>query len=589
MLGKIVSIEGNTVTINFSIDITSQISLVNFHVVFEDGNNKIVGEIKQVDQTTAKIAVVGELINNTFLPGSSKKPSFKAGVRLINIEELGKVLGEQQVTDGSKVYFGLSTVYQNYRINVPVNEFFSNHFAILGNTGSGKSFTVSRLIQNLFSSPKVPFNSNIFIFDAYGEYTNAFSRLKEINPKVNYKVYTTDTEDVGGNVLKIPIWLLDVDDIAHILEVDNPKQLPIIEKALNLVRILNDNNPNANTYRNDLIAHALRDILLSGKDSSKIRDQITAVLSNFSTAELNLNSEIKELGYNRTLKQCLYTDNTGKMQEVEKVISFLNTFIIPEIDTMNNVISMQYTLTDLKNALDLALISEGILKSDSVYDYANVLAVRLHTLVNSKTAAFFEYNEMVSREKFISDLLLTDTGEKAQIVNFNIKYVSDRMAKALTKIITHILFEFVVENLNRGAVPIHILIEEAHRYVQNDKDYEVLGYNIFDRITKEGRKYGILLGLITQRPSELSETSISQCSNFIILKTMHPKDLDFIRNMVPNMSQDIMESLKILQAGSCIAFGNAFNIPISIKFEKANPEPLSNNVDIIKLWYVNHF
>ena len=110
-------------------------------------------------------------------------------------------------------------------------------------------------------------------------------------------------------------------------------------------------------------------------------------------------------------------------------------------------------------------------------------------------------------------------------------------------------------------------------------------YNIFNRIAKEGRKYGVLLGFITQRPSELSETSISQCSNFIIFRTVHPKDVDYIRNLIPNISEEILEELKQLQPGIAMVFGSAFQVPISVKFDKPNPEPLSNNADITKLWY----
>ena len=240
---------------------------------------------------------------------------------------------------------------------------------------------------------------------------------------------------------------------------------------------------------------------------------------------------------------------------------------------------------DFENALDFALISEGILKSDKVFDYANVLSVRLHSLVNSEYAKYFECTELLSKETFIRKLITSIDGKKAQIVNFNISHVDDRMAKAITKIISHILFTFNVESKQRGQIPFHIIIEEAHRYVQNDTDAEILGYNIFDRITKEGRKYGVLLGLITQRPSELSETSISQCSNFIILRTLHPRDLSFIKNMVPSVSSDIIEQLKSLQAGNCIAFGSAFKVPVAMKFDKADPEPLSNNVDLTSTWY----
>ena len=194
-----------------------------------------------------------------------------------------------------------------------------------------------------------------------------------------------------------------------------------------------------------------------------------------------------------------------------------------------------YTLKDLEKALEFSLISEGILKSDKVFDYANILSVRLHSLVNSTYAEYFNYDTMVGRESYINSLLTTSfDGKKAQIVNFNINYVNDRMAKSLVKIISKLLFDFAAENRNRASMPFHILLEEAHRYVQDDIDKDLLGYNIFDRITKEGRKYGVLLGLITQRPSELSETSISQCSNFIILRTLHPKDLNYIKEMVPN-------------------------------------------------------
>lgn len=585
MIGRIIEIVGSEVTVKLGIDITSQTNLVNLHVVFEDEKAKIVGEIKNLDKQNAKITIVGELTNDSFLPGYSKKPSFHSEVRMIRMDELTKILGSQQIKDSSQIYFGLSTIYTNYRINVDVNKFFSNHFAIIGNTGSGKSFTVARLIQNIFgSSSYVPVNSNIFIFDAYGEYTNALSKIGNNNPLLKYKCYTTDIEEKSLDLLKIPVWLMDTDDIAQLLSVDNPNQLPIIEKALRLVKILSSKNKNLNKYKNDIISRAIIDLLISGKDFGKVRDQVTAVLTNFHTEELNLESKIIEPGYTRTLKQCLYTDKSGKMQEVELVVNFLNKFIIEDIKP-GNFDNINYTLVDLENALDFALISEGILKSDRVFDYANVLSVRLHSLVESSYAKYFEYDEPVSKETYIRKLITSIDGKKAQIVNFNINHVDDRMAKAIVKIISRILFSYSVESKERAKIPFHIIIEEAHRYVQDDNDISILGYNIFDRITKEGRKYGVILGFITQRPSELSETSLSQCSNFVILRTLHPKDLSFISSMINDFSSDMLESLKNLQPGNAIAFGSAFKIPVAIRFEKPNPEPLSNNADIAKLWF----
>ena len=107
--------------------------------------------------------------------------------------------------------------------------------------------------------------------------------------------------------------------------------------------------------------------------------------------------------------------------------------------------------------------------------------------------------------------------------------------------------------------PINIILEEAHRYVQNDNDNSIIGYNIFDRIIKEGRKYGTILGFVTQRPSELSSTALSQCSNYIVLRMFHPEDLDVVRNITHSISESTINRLKTLRSGYGICFGDAFN------------------------------
>ena len=134
----------------------------------------------------------------------------------------------------------------------------------------------------------------------------------------------------------------------------------------------------------------------------------------------------------------------------------------------------------------------------------------------------------------------------------------------------------------------HLFLEEAHRYVQNDNDIYLIGYNIFERVAKEGRKYGMILNLISQRPVEISETVISQCSNFLIFKMNHPRDLEYIRQMLPNISAEIVEKQKSLQPGTCVAFGRAFKVPMIVKMQLPNPEPHSSNADVVDKWTVNH-
>ena len=589
MLGRIEEIIDNSVTIKLSININEQPNLVNLHVVFEDGTNrKVVAEIANTNQTHIIANIVGEIKDGIFTPGSSVKPSFKSNIRLIKTEELELLYGKQELEFGY-TNFGSSNVYEGYKINVNINEFFNSHFSILGNTGSGKSCTVASILQKLYiSNPAAaPVNSALFFFDAYGEYTHAFEKLHTVNSNLNYKAYTTNIIDPETEILRIPIWLLDVDDLALLLDATSPTQLPIIEKTLKLVPILTGSSENVIRRKNDIIARALQDILLSGMDSTKIRDQVMGVLTKFNTPTLNLETQIVQPGYTRTLKQCLYIDKTGKMQEMELVVEFIRGYILEQtIDVPEEELNKFYSLNDLELAMDFALISEGILKSNKVFDTANIMSVRLHTLATGDNKEYFSYPKYVDRDQYIETLLIDPrTNSRVQIVNFNINYVDDRIAKVMTKIISRMLFLKASTTKPRGSRAYHIIIEEAHRYVQHDSDIELLGYNIFERISKEGRKYGVFLALITQRPSELSDTCVSQCMNFIILRTQHPVDLKYIKEMIPNISSEVVLQLKSLKPGNCIAFGSAFKVPTVMYIDLPDPRPLSNNVDLEVVWY----
>ena len=479
MIGNIIEVLGNRVRVNLAIDITGQNNFLGVHVIFEDNDKKIVGEIVFLDKKECHINIVGEIVGDKFIFGINDRPAFKSKVRIITMPELEIILGKQEKTK-DKTFFGLSTVYKNYKINVDTNSFFSNHFAIFGNSGSGKSCTFAKIIQSVFdNSENPPIKSRFIIFDAYGEYIKAFSHINTINSKLSTKVITTDIKDTNNELLQIPVWLLDIDDIALLLNADRIEQLPIIEKALKLAPIFKSENEEIIQLKNDIIARALIDIVRSGKESTIIRDQLVAVLSTYFTKDLNLNSEIHQPGYVRTFKQCLQIDAMGKMSDIEIVVSFLNSFIndtfkIPDPDG-----SVVYNLVDLKSALDFALISEGILKSEKIFDYANVLSVRLNSLANSEYGKYFQISDKMSKEEYISYLFLNKENRLAQILDVNINYVDDRLGKVIAKIISRMVFNVLVKSPIRGANPIHIVIEEAHRYVQEDNDLKLLGYNIW--------------------------------------------------------------------------------------------------------------
>ena len=587
MLGTIVATDENMVYVKLNPQVNNISNIINSFVVFESKESNIVGEVINIKENVLHINLVGQIKDNIFVAGISKKPSLDSSIKIISKEKVPFIIGMPTYKENRDLLLGTSPIYDNVQIGINVNDFFSKHFAIIGSTGSGKSCGVARIFQNLFSKKmSIPYKASIFLFDAYGEYHNAFKDINKLNPNINFKAYTTNIKG-DTEIMKIPLWFLGVDDIALLLNAEKSNQLTIIEKALKYVTIFGREETSVIKYKNDIIARALLDILASGNSPAQIRDQVFSVLSHYNTSELNLETPIVQPGYTRPLKQCFLIDATGKIRDMELVTNIMNGYLLDEYTLELPDGSFRYTLKDLKDAFEFALISEGVLKSQKIYDDLNILKVRLHTLLNSDNHIYFDYPEYITKEKYIRNLMTASNGKKAQIINFNINYIDDRLAKTITKIYAKLLFDYSKNMEQKASFPFHIILEEAHRYVQNDNDIYLLGYNIFDRITKEGRKYGVLLGLITQRPSELSETAISQCSNFLIFKVQHPKDVGYIKEMVPNITEEEIKKIKMLPPGMCMAFGSGFKLPVLVKFALPNPEPNSRSANITETWFVD--
>ena len=207
MFGKIVYISDSVAHVKTSGPIST--NLMNMHVIFEDEEKKILGEIIDINEDIIKINFLGEFSGKKYLGGVIRKPTFKANIRLITEDELKLIVGD--LSDDT-LNIGHSALYDNCDIRVKINDLLSNHMAIFGNTGSGKSCGVARILQNIFRNDKLtPIRSNFLIFDAYGEYHNALKNINEIDPRLRFKFYTTNVNQEGGEILSIPTWLLNID------------------------------------------------------------------------------------------------------------------------------------------------------------------------------------------------------------------------------------------------------------------------------------------------------------------------------------------------------------------------------------------
>lgn len=585
MFGKIKYITEGEAHIESKIEPGQDVDLMNSNVVFEAPNQAILGEVEEVNDDTIKIRFLGEFINGRYVSGVIRKPLLSSNIRMINKEELQELMG----TYNDKTFkLGQSAIYKDYTVCVNINDLLSNHMAIFGNSGSGKSCGVSRIVQNLFSNPNfIAYNANIFIFDAYGEYKTAFGKINQINPNYSYKFITTNPTDPTDQLLQIPVHLLNLDDLTLLLQASSHTQIPILERTLKLAKIFAEVSDESRIYKNHLIAKALLAILFSNETTKQKKNEVFQIIQVCHTPEFNFDTEVQGLGYSRKFSDCFEIDSKGNFGESVLINDYILKFINDDLEGKIVPKDVYYTLKDLANALEFTLISEGFQHNETLYDDAIVLKVRLNSIINSNIGSYFNYPNYITAEQYISSLVAMPNRRKAQIININLEDVDDTYAKVIVKIYARMFFEFAKTREQRASIPFHLFLEEAHRYVSKDADTFLIGYNIFERIAKEGRKYGVLLNIISQRPVEISDTVISQCNNFLIFKMTHPKDIEYIRTMLPNISQDVIEKQKVLQPGNCVGFGSAFKLPMIIKLEMPNPMPYSTNCDVSARWRVN--
>lgn len=582
MFGKIRYIDDITAVVEINKENMVVPNLMNLHVIFETDDLKLLGEVKKVDEETVHIDLMGQFVGERFIAGTIKKPTLDSKVRIINDDELNILLGKD---DDKSIYLGHSAIYPDKNVYIDINQFFSNHASIFGNTGSGKSCSVARIVQNIFLNKQfLAYNANLFIFDAYGEYKNAFKVLDKFNQNYQYKFITSNPVDPGDVQLNIPVFLLTIDDICLLLQADNHHQYTIVERMLKLAKLFSKDDDETKKLKNHLIAKAIMSVLFSNQNAAGKKNDIFTIIADCSTPEFNVNTDIQGIGYTRKFSECFGIDRNGEFGESVLLNEYLLKFIDDELEAKIEVPQDAfYTLDDLERALSFTLIGDGFLGNRIMQDNAVIMKVRLHSLNNSNNRKFFSFKQYITLENYISSLIVNNN-KRSQIININLEDVDDNLAKTIVKIFSKMIFDFAKKRRVRAAIPFHLFIEEAHRYVVNDNDHFLLGYNIFERIAKEGRKYGVMLDLVSQRPVEISETVIAQMSNFCILKMTHPRDLDYINKMLPNISGDIIEKLTSLQSGTMVAFGTAFKIPVIVKMDMPDPAPYSSNCDVVFRW-----
>ena len=531
---------------------------------------------------------------------------------------------------------GTSPSFPDYRIKINPDKFLGKHAAILGNTGSGKSCTFASIIQSLFdfkyNNGKELTNAHIIIFDTNGEYKTAFQGTSD---EPYRKFEQVNPFNITKDGMKVPFWFMNFEDYEYLFEPTTGTQSPILKRAIALAKgdqlaiVMNEIPQSYINWVTSLIVFC-NDIDNYWKlDNFKIVEYVEYLrvlsipdfdLSNMINALLKM-QEIKPEGANKYNKVNIEDVNQCKLVLQRELDLYNNTRIQRRSSQNQNIdLPIRFDFNELINTFFDISIEEQESSNNKIRDYVSTLKLRLQSYLNDERIAqplMLNNKEKISNvlAKFIAFILgdfckIYQEGETdlytkyyndclydsievvpknpSQLTIIDMSLLPYEVLETVTGLIGRLILEFVsrLPDNQRGKLPIVIALEEAQNYIpeKNKGDRESIAKKVFERIAREGRKYGISLLVTSQRPSELSKTVLSQCNSFIIHRLQNPEDQKYVRQLVSSANEDILQQLPILPQQHVIIMGDAVRTPVQARMNNANPRPNSNNPEFIENW-----
>ena len=285
-----------------------------------------------------------------------------------------------------------------------------------------------------------------------------------------------------------------------------------------------------------------------------------------------------------------YGNNHNELQNsTNRVEEKINTTLANEVSEEKIKSGEYFDYRFLQIAADLILLEEDARGNRQIRGYTATMLTRLDFFLDNTDCVFMRSS---NDQKNVDDYLscLWECGEndqRTQLVIIDTSELSPDILETLTSVTSRLLFDDrkKLSGNKRREEPIHLILDEAHRYIKKNYDY-LLNENIFEKIAREGRKFSLFLLVSSQRPSELSETVLSQCANFIVHRIQNETDMRYIQAILPYFSDDFTNKIKQSTPGEALVFGNCVSMPLHIKVQEANPSPDSKNCNIPEQWFV---
>ena len=547
-----------------------------------------------------------------FRRGADALPSIGAPVVIPTDMQLRSIVesGERR-----RVKIGTSPLAGNANVCIDPDRLFGRHLAVLGNTGSGKSCSVAGLIRWSLEQAQADRGANpnarFIVLDPNGEYSKAFADSK---PPVRARIFKVSPSIESGELLlQIPLWFWNSAEWCSFTQASSKTQRPTLIQALRTVR---DGQTEPAENKSHEIRRFLRTILAtihieknSGSPWStfpkpkaffekleKWKTGLEPELASLADGELNaltaLITAIEELCVPRRAK---FAHHDFTRQEVDTLIAVISAahsaFGGAEEDTEPPDVD-----APLEFKGDSLLRSvEATAEMLNVSEHTETLLIRIRSLLsNTRMKSIIGDADGISLDTWLNDYVGGNNASNGCLTVLDLSLVPTEVVHIITAVIARMVFEALqrYRMLNSHSLPTVLVMEEAHTFVKRYKeeaenhDAASVCCQVFERIAREGRKFGLGLVLSSQRPSELSPTVLSQCNSFLLHRISNDRDQELLHRLVPDNLKGLLRELPLLPSQSAVLLGWASELPVLVKMNDLPraQQPRSDDPDFWDVW-----
>ncbi|UYH52093.1 DUF87 domain-containing protein [Candidatus Kirkpatrickella diaphorinae] len=495
---------------------------------------------------------------------------------------------------------GHETGDENTKVKASFNDLFSRPLAVVGNTGSGKSYTVVSLLEGIIRHQdfraEAQSDPHIFILDINGEYANAFlPQGKSGYSREPNRIY------LNGEEFCLPAWLMNGEEICEWLQASEPTQEPLLKDWWAIAK--SGIQANGELYDPLQVAVSKLDSAISWLDKPRTRADFDNLLDtasqyidfdNLKQEKVKIdwttpsNPEWAKIQNEKKIRNWLHASRSelqGKISDRQNVgVNFAKS-----ADSPRFIPAVEFRDPRLS---DRAIDQESGRQIDQ---YLTTMKLRLRTRLDDRRwQSFFSFEKqnIKSFQDWMTRLGVgQSSGPRISVLDFSM-LASEALPFACA-LLGRLLLETreMLRPDRRSRYPWVLVLEEAHNYVRPSGKVEdrgqALSRRAFERVAKEGRKFGLSLIVASQRPSEISPTIISQCANFFSHRLQNPDDIDHFRRIIPKQAQRLLDQVTVLAAGEAIVFGSALHIPARVQIRFPTREPWSATAAPFVEWATN--